>query len=75
MFELETKYVDKFVGSERLSSFGKEVKKINRSLHDDCDDKNDYRIYNTHHICGTQTFSDTLYLACTDMLTGIGCHR
>ena len=43
MFELETKYVDKFVGSERLSSFGKEVKKINRSLHDDCDDKNDYR--------------------------------
>ena len=43
MFELETKYVDKFVGSDSLSGFGKEVKEISENLHKNCDDKNDYR--------------------------------
>ena len=43
MFELETRYVDKFVDNERLSNFSKEVKEISKNLHNDCDDKNDYR--------------------------------
>ena len=43
MFELETKYVDKFVGSDSLSGFSKEVKEISENLHKNCDDKNDYR--------------------------------
>lgn len=43
MFELETRYVDKFVDSERLSNFNKEVKEISKNLHNDCDDQNDYR--------------------------------
>ena len=43
MFELETRYVDKFVESERLSNFSKEVKEISKNLHNDCDDQNDYR--------------------------------
>ena len=43
MFELETRYVDKFVESERLSNFSKKVKEISKNLHNDCDDENDYR--------------------------------
>ena len=43
MFELETKYVDRFVENECLSSFSKEVEEISRNLHSNCDDKNDYR--------------------------------
>lgn len=43
MFELETKYVDKFVENKCLSSFSKEVEEISRNLHSNCDDKNDYR--------------------------------
>lgn len=43
MFELETRYVDKFVESERLGNFSKKVKEISKNLHNDCDDENDYR--------------------------------
>lgn len=43
MFELETKYVDKFVGSECLSEFSKKIEKISKDLHKNCDDNDDYR--------------------------------
>lgn len=43
MFELETKYMDKFIDSEVLNNFSEKVKKISENLHENCDCNDDYR--------------------------------
>ncbi|MGN1043369.1 MAG: glucose-6-phosphate isomerase [Acutalibacteraceae bacterium] len=43
MFELETRYVDKFIDDEYLKKFNKKVKLISKELHKDCNNEVDYR--------------------------------